>query len=273
MKVALSAGWLQAARAVCDAPPSRPREPLRVSGALSTIASAIGSIEASLAQRAVEAGLLLHRDRSGWLIAAAIGDDLDAALARIARWLAAEGLGGTWRDELLRVTGAAGEPVGSIERAAVRALGIATTAVHLIGRAADGAVWVQQRAFDKAVDPGCWDTLMGGMVSADESIDATLARETREEAGLRIADLHALRRCGELTVRRPVADGYQIERIVLFEATLPAGLVPINQDGEVAAFECLSAEALAQRLQAGAFTPEAGLMLGEWLGGGGGRFG
>jgi len=28
------------------------------------------------------------------------------------------------------------------------------------------AIWVQQRALDKANDPGLWDTLMGGMVSA-----------------------------------------------------------------------------------------------------------
>jgi len=48
----------------------------------------------------------------------------------------------------------------------VRTLGIATQAVHLVGTTPGGSVWVQQRAFDKAVDPGLWDTLMAPDVLA-----------------------------------------------------------------------------------------------------------
>ena len=96
---------------------------------------------------------------------------------------------------------------------------------------------MQQRAFDKATDPGRWDTLMGGQIAAGESIAATLARETMEEAGLALADLRDLERCPPITIRRPVAEGYMVERIDVFRAVVPDGVVPANRDGEVERFE------------------------------------
>ncbi|HKX41747.1 MAG TPA: NUDIX domain-containing protein, partial [Burkholderiaceae bacterium] len=192
----------------------------------------------------------------------------DMALAAIACWLRSNGLGGRWRDELLAVVDQAGgaATVAAIERAAVRPLGIATHAVHLVGRrASDGHVWVQQRALDKATDPGMWDTLMGGLVAARESIARTLERETWEEAGLRVAGLDDVRAFGRITVRRPVHDGYMIEHIEMFEATVPDALEPQNQDGEVARFECLAPAELRNRLRADSFTLEAALILAAFL--------
>ena len=66
--------------------------------------------------------------------------------------------------------------------------------MHLSGRSPDGRTWVQQRALDKANAPGLWDTLMGGMVSAQDTMDTALARETWEEAGLHLDALGAARR-------------------------------------------------------------------------------
>jgi hypothetical protein len=60
------------------------------------------------------------------------------------RWLAlaqalrVAGLAGAWRDELLAVTDEQGTALGVVERAAVRPLGIATRAVHLLARSPDG---------------------------------------------------------------------------------------------------------------------------------------
>jgi 8-oxo-dGTP pyrophosphatase MutT (NUDIX family) len=250
----MTPGWLQDLQARADQAPASPREALCVAAGDATI----GSVEPALAQRMVEAGLPVTPFDGGWRIAAA---SLNLAFARIAEWLRTQGLAGAWRDELLSVTDAAGASVGMIERAAVRPLGITTQAVHLIGWAEAGGMWVQQRAFDKATGPGQWDTLMGGLVSADERIADTLARETWEEAGLRIAELLDLRACGRLTVRRPVSKGYMVEHIHVFEAVVPAGPGPVNQDGEVAVFERLSLDVLQQRLHAGAFTLEAALIL------------
>ena len=144
----------------------------------------------------------------------------------------------------------------------VRPLGIATHAVHLVGRTPDGALWVQQRALDKATDPGLWDTLMGGLVAAGESIADTLRRETEEEAGLDVAALEDLAPAGRLT-RAP-------SRVAMatWSSTSPSSRrwcrrqwSPENRDGEVARFECLAPAAVLERLRAGAFTLEAALIL------------
>ena len=224
----------------------------------------IGSLEVSLARCLVDEGLLMSDSRAsdGWRLPDA---ESDAALAAIAHWLHANDIGGRWRNELLAVDNAEGVPVAAIERAAVRPLGIATRAVHLVGQLADGRVWVQQRALDKATDPGMWDTLMGGLVSADESIATTLARETWEEAGLRISELDAVRPFTRISVRRPVTDGYMVEHIEVFEAVVPDALVPQNQDGEVERFDCIAPHELHERLRADAFTLEAALILASWL--------
>jgi 8-oxo-dGTP pyrophosphatase MutT (NUDIX family) len=102
---------------------------------------------------------------------------------------------------------------------------------------------------------------MGGQVSAGESVAQTLERETQEEAGLAIADLIDVRHTDRLTVRRPVAEGYVIEHVEVVEATVPAELAPVNQDGEVERFECVAIAELLDRLAAGAFTLEATLIL------------
>ena len=226
---------------------------------------ALGSLEPALARCLVDDGLLLPDSRAGngWRLPDAT--DADTALAAIARWLHVNRIGGRWRDELLAVDNAEGVPVAAIERAAVRPLGIATHAVHLVGRRADGRVWVQRRALDKATDPGLWDTLMGGLVSSHESVATTLERETWEEAGLRIDQLDAVRPFTRISVRRPVSDGYMVEHIEVFEAVVPDAQVPKNQDGEVERFDCIALSELHERLRADAFTLEAALILTSWL--------
>jgi 8-oxo-dGTP pyrophosphatase MutT (NUDIX family) len=252
------AAWWQNLQARADQAPARPRDAL-----LATSDDVVvGSIEPALAQRMVDAGLPIEVAAGGWRIDAV---PLNTAFARIAEWLRTQGLASAWRNELLSVTDASGAAVGAIERAAVRPLGIATRAVHLVGWAEQGGMWVQQRAFDKATDPGQWDTLMGGLMAVDEIVATTLARETWEEAGLRIAELRDVTDHGQLTVRRPVSNGYMVEHIHVHEAVVPASLAPANQDGEVAAFERLSLDDLRERLQAGAFTLEAALILAQSL--------
>jgi 8-oxo-dGTP pyrophosphatase MutT (NUDIX family) len=192
---------------------------------------------------------------------------------------AARHLAHHWRDEQLAVTNAQGVPLGTVERGAVRALGIATRAVHLVGRSPDGRFWVQQRSLDKSNDPGLWDTLMGGMVSAQDSVQTALVRETWEEAGLHLATLGDVAHGGCITVTRPSGDegpqfddaralgiGYLVESTDWFQATVPDGVVPVNQDGEVAQFELLDEQALVARLERDEFTLEAALILVAALG-------
>jgi 8-oxo-dGTP pyrophosphatase MutT (NUDIX family) len=248
-------GWSAALRRRAAVPLPPPRQALR----LADHDAPIGSIDRSLAERIERAGLPLVRDAA--LDSWEVSGPADAALERIARWLHANRLCSRWRDELLDVVDSHGRRLARIERAAARALGIATFAVHLVGVAPDGRWWIQQRAHDKSVDPGLWDTLMGGLVTGGESIAATLVRETDEEAGLAIADLVSVQPADRITVRRPVDDGYMVEHIEVYEAVVPAALTPVNRDGEVERFECVSTATLVERLVADAFTLEAALIL------------
>lgn len=187
--------------------------------------------------------------------------DLAAALKRLE-------IHGGWRDELLAVCNERHQRLGAIERGVVRVLGIPTTAVHLVGFTPDRRVWVQQRSLSKSTDPGLWDTLMGGMVSDADTIDSALVRETWEEAGLQVSALQDLRPGGVVVQKRPSNDGagaYLVETTHWFHATVPDGLKPMNQDGEVAQFACLTQHELAQALQANQFTWEASLILVEAL--------
>ncbi|WP_341890622.1 NUDIX domain-containing protein [Variovorax sp. YR752] len=242
--------WLDELRRRAAQPPLRPREPLRLGKA------EIGSIEPGVGQRMADAGLPLRPEDGAWQITSHDDD----TLADLAQWLHEQGLASRWRGELLPVTDAQGRAHGAIERAAVRPLGITTHAVHLVGRHADGRYWVQQRAFDKATDPGMWDTLVGGLMAAGESVMTTLERETWEEAGLRLAELDGLQPLGHLQIRRPVDEGYMVERATLFQAVLPRRLQPANQDGEVAGFACVDAARLDADLAAGRYTLEAALI-------------
>lgn len=257
--------WLSRVRRRLDQAPAQPRARLWLAPAGDTAAALIGSISPPLAARLAAAGLPLRAKGGHWRIEPDTVGATDATLAVIARWLQANPGTGTWRNELLSVTDGSGRRVGAIERAAVRPLGIATHAVHLVGCDARGDVWVQQRALDKATDPGLWDTLVGGLVSADESMAQALARETWEEAGLRMDELHGVQPFGRLTVRRPVAEGYVVEQIEMFAAIVPSGTVPVNQDGEVERFECLTLASLVERMHADRFTPEAAMILTTWL--------
>ena len=249
--------WRDRLRAAAHAPPLRPRVPLWCAG------ERIGSVEPDLFGRAgLAASAVLRADaaRGGWMLEG----EPTMSLAHIAQVLRDTGLSHAWRDEQLAVRGDGGTLVGTVERAAVRPLGIATHAVHLTAVDDAGQVWLQQRAFDKPTDPGLWDTLVGGMVPASDSVEQALERETWEEAGLRVPQLRELRHGGRVTTQRPFAElahGYVVEVLDWYAARLPAGVVPANQDGEVAGFRVMAADELAQRLEAGEFTIDAALIL------------
>lgn len=266
----LNAAWLPALREQARQAPRRPRLPLVVAG------HTLGSVEdAVLGKLPGAAGLGLSRqlDERGpsWHLRAEPSEaGVTAAFQPLALALRAAGRCGPWRDEQLAVVGAQGQRLGTIERGAVRVLGLATQAVHLVGLAPDGRHWVQQRAHDKPNDPGLWDTLMGGMVSAADTLHEALARETWEEAGLHVEQMPALSHGGHVEFARPSAEGggcgYMVERIDWFVGEVPDGRVPENQDGEVAQFALLTREELLQRVAAGEFTLEASLIIAASLG-------
>jgi 8-oxo-dGTP pyrophosphatase MutT (NUDIX family) len=259
--------WLKNLQAGICLPPLRPRLALTLNG------QPIGSVESEVMQGLVTQGLdlshtafslTLSADEASWHIT---GDGTQA-FAHMAQALHAADVARVrqqWRDEQLGVFNEAGELAATAERGIMRLLGLATRAVHLHAYATDGRAWVQQRAWNKTTDPGLWDTLMGGMIPATDTLQDALKRETWEEAGIHIERVQHLRLAGHFVVQRPNAVdgglGYVVERIDWFEGQLPDGLVPQNQDGEVLQFALLDQAAMVEKLKNGAFTTEAAMIL------------
>lgn len=223
----------------------------------------VGSVAAAHlgALRAFEPDLALAADRVELLAA-----DRDAAFGRINAALREAGLIVAWRDERFPVFDPQTlEPLASFERAAARFWGTLTLGAHATGfvRGADGRpshLWIAQRAFDKATDPGKYDNLVGGGVPAGQTPQQTLVREGFEEAGLAPAQMRAARPAGAIRLARDIPEGFQLEHLHAWDIELPPGTVPANQDGEVHAFSLLpAAQALA--LAAGAaMTVDAALV-------------
>ncbi len=206
-----------------------------------------------------------HADAAAWCVTG----DPTAGLHALALALRELGLAHVWRDEQLAINDLSGRRIATVERAVVRVLGIATHAVHLVGRTGNGHHWVQQRSLTKANDPGLWDTLMGGMVGAADTLDSALERETWEEAGLHLSQLKDLVRGGQLEIRRPCEDGggtgYVIECIDWYHCTVPDGLEPLNQDGEVERFVLTSETEMLERMHNNEFTREAALIQADLM--------
>lgn len=182
---------------------------------------------------------------------------LDDLMVEVADVLRDNGCLRGWRNELLDVFGE-GRKLCVLERAAMRPLGLLTKAVHLNAWSADGRLWLARRSDTKATDPGLWDTLVGGLASAAESLDTSLVRESYEEAGLQPQDIQSrspLRVI--LRMHRRLPEGFQVEDMLVSDCVLPESAVPRNQDGEVSEFRLASIDEVWSMVEADAFTHEA----------------
>ena len=272
--------WLVGARQLAHQPALQPRQPLVVAGQVvgSVAEGFLSKISLQrLLDKRYQLSIREHGGAPAWRLdlppgaAADVGGNATTdALNTLAAALRDANLCGPWRNEQLAVTNAQGDVVGTVERGAVRVLGITTCAVHLVGLAPDGRMWVQKRSLNKPNDPGLWDTLMGGMISAADSLPQALARETWEEAGLHIDALADVVHGGHVLFSRPSGEGggtgYMVERIDWFSAVVPDGMAPDNQDGEVDEFALLPLAEVRAQVAQGLFTLEAGLVIAGFLG-------
>ena len=191
--------------------------------------------------------------------------DLSSLLAKAAFALHEAGCISKWRGELLDVWCDC-NAVASIERGAVRPLGLLTRAVHLNAWSIRGDLWVARRALDKATDPGLWDTLVGGLVGQGESDDLALERESAEEAGLSAAQIAAREPIRSIyRMRRRVPEGFQHEEVLTSDCVLADDVLPQNQDGEVMQIACLPVAQIEAMLLAGEFTVEASIVIAQSL--------
>lgn len=192
--------------------------------------------------------------------------DRNAALAEVHAALHAQGLIRAWRSESFALFNpGTHEVLASMERAAARFWGSLTLGAHANGyvvghEGGPAAMWIAQRAFDKATDPGLFDNLIGGGVPAGQTPLQALQREGWEEAGLSPAQMAAAVPAGVLRLHRDVAEGRQLEDLHAFDLALPHDVQPQNQDGEVAGFQLLPVAEALRLATSGAMTVDAALV-------------
>ncbi len=155
-----------------------------------------------------------------------------------------------WRNESLDVFDLdTGLVFARAERGLFRFFGMRTQAVYAVGVATDKRIWSGQRALTKSVDPGLWDTLAAGLVSAGENAQTSLLRELGEEAGLSENDIAAFGPWIDFTVTRPVKEGWMHEYAQARLCRIDDNAKIACQDGEVAQFALFTYEELLEKIQ------------------------
>ena len=96
-------------------------------------------------------------------------------------------------DELLEIVDESGTVIG---RATRRELHSNPSLIHRVSHvvvvSSDGRVLLQKRSTEKNIQPGKWDTSVGGHLLPEETFEACAARELEEELGLRGLELRHL---------------------------------------------------------------------------------
>jgi 8-oxo-dGTP pyrophosphatase MutT (NUDIX family) len=190
------------------------------------------------------------------------------------RWLDAGWLKG-WRGENFLSCREDGSPLFELERAAFRPLGLTSHAVHINGltRSSAGGIgmWVGRRSLAKSEEPDRMDNMVGGGVTAGESVRGACLREGWEEAGLSRVVLADVSKASLLLAERAVGRGLHREWLHAHDLWLPADVAPCNQDGEVAEHLCLSLDEVESLIVEERFMIDAALVaidclarLGYW---------
>lgn len=118
-----------------------------------------------------------------------------------------------------------------------------------------GGLWLQKRPMHKLVQPGKWDTAVGGHLAAGESLDVSLQREAAEEIGIDIQYAEMLGRyvwkssleqemvyaylthyTGTITPHREELDGGRVWSFQEIEEALGTGVFTPNFEHEYQLF-------------------------------------
>ncbi|QQR92170.1 MAG: NUDIX domain-containing protein [Candidatus Iainarchaeum archaeon] len=126
-----------------------------------------------------------------------------------------------------------GKRILTLNKQMVHLFGLKHYAVHVFVINAKGELVLQRRRDDRFLQPGSWDTSVGGHVTSGESLLASARRETKEE--LRITSpLHAL---GQLDVIDKQKNYHNDERVAYYWCRTTQ--IPYYQRSEIAGLQAI----------------------------------
>lgn len=120
--------------------------------------------------------------------------------------------------------------------------------VHCIITNTDGQWLLQKRATTKDIQPGKWDTSVGGHIQYDEEIPTALMREVEEEVGLCLAGS-----CFKFLYSYIMYSEVETEYVHTFIAKSDGPF--IKQDSEIDELRFWSEEEIKKNIGTGIFTP------------------
>ena len=150
-----------------------------------------------------------------------------------------------------------------MERSAFRFFGLRSHAVHVNGFTREGHVWCGRRAQTKSTDPGMLDNIAAGGLPAGELLQTCGVREMAEEAGISEALAMTAVAHGKVSTCRSVATGWHHETLWVYNLIVPPEVTPINQDGEVSEFACMSPKQVVEAIANHAFTVDAACVIAQ----------
>ena len=148
-----------------------------------------------------------------------------------------------------------------MERSAFRFFGLRSHAVHVNGFTNEGHMWCGRRALTKPTDPGMLDNVAAGGLPVGESLQTCAVREIAEEAGLYETLALTAVSHGHVSSCRVVATGLHHETLWVYNLLVPPDVTPVNQDGEVSEFTCLSPKQVVDAIASDAFTVDAACVI------------
>lgn len=151
------------------------------------------------------------------------------------------------KEEIFPIVNSEGEVIGSATRSECHAgTFILHPVVHLHIFNSKGELYLQKRVMTKKIQPGKWDTAVGGHVDYGENVEVALLRETREELGVK--DF-----VPEFLMRYEFRSTIETEMVYIYRCTYDGSFAP--DPAEVDEGRFWSLDEIRDNIGKGVFTP------------------
>jgi isopentenyldiphosphate isomerase len=117
---------------------------------------------------------------------------------------------------------------------------------HVLVFTSSGKLLLQKRSLDKDIQPGKWDTSVGGHLKPGEDYQAAAYRELAEELGIRGVKLTYL-------YKYPLRNSTESENVATYKCIFD-GKIKFDPQ-EITAVQAYSSEEISRNLGSGMFTP------------------